>query len=61
MELYDWQAKAISQLKGNNGIVCAPTGEGKTAIAKAWADLDNASSVIFTAPINVSDCIVIFL
>ena len=52
MELYDWQAEAISQLKGNNGIVCAPTGEGKTAVAKAWADLDNASSVIFTAPIK---------
>ncbi len=50
MELYDWQTKAISQLKGNNGIVCAPTGEGKTAVAKVWADFDNASSVIFTAP-----------
>ena len=52
LNLYDWQKEAISKLKDHNALLCVPTGEGKTAVAKEWADLDNASSVIFTAPIK---------
>lgn len=52
VDLYPWQEEAVSKLKNKNGLLCVPTGEGKTAVAKAWADLDNADSVIFTAPIK---------
>ncbi len=52
MELYEWQKEAIAKLFDKNGLLCVPTGEGKTAVAKEWADLDNAKSVIFTAPIK---------
>lgn len=52
VELYAWQKDAVSRLRNQNGLLCVPTGEGKTAVAKAWADLDNSSSVIFTAPIK---------
>ncbi len=52
-ELYDWQLDAIKNLYNKNGILCAPTGAGKTEVFKAWADINNLKQrIIITAPIK---------
>lgn len=58
--LYKWQEKALAEIDGNNAILSAPTGSGKTWVAYIWAGLMTASGeavepkgrVIFTAPIK---------
>lgn len=57
---YEWQEHAIEAIRGNDAILSAPTGSGKTWVAYRWAGLmssdGNASMpparVIFTAPIK---------
>ena len=65
MKLRQWQKEAIEALQGNgaltspnesdeisaNGILSAPTGAGKTAVALNWADITNPDQrIILTAP-----------
>ena len=61
IELYGWQLRAYAQIKGQNAVLSAPTGAGKTLVAYLWAGLLNsdgevtlpaAKRVIFTAPIK---------
>ncbi|MDR0616271.1 MAG: DEAD/DEAH box helicase [Synergistaceae bacterium] len=57
---YEWQETAIAAIAGQNAILSAPTGSGKTWVAYRWAGLmdENGSPVmpkervIFTAPIK---------
>ncbi|MDR2174508.1 MAG: DEAD/DEAH box helicase [Synergistaceae bacterium] len=61
IEFYKWQLDAYSRIKGQNAVLSAPTGAGKTLVAYLWANmldedgqtrLPAARRVIFTAPIK---------
>lgn len=59
---YDWQFKAYTKIEGQNAVLSAPTGAGKTLVAYLWAGLlttegkiqmpKDTSRIIFTAPIK---------
>jgi replicative superfamily II helicase len=40
--LYDWQKEAIEKTQGENALISAPTGAGKTKVAYMWAGLPEA-------------------
>ncbi len=60
-QLYDWQLEAFNCIEGQNAVLSAPTGSGKTLVAYLWAGLldrngniamPEARRIIFTAPIK---------
>ena len=60
-ELYDWQKNAYQHIAGQNAVLSAPTGSGKTQVAYLWAGLldeegnvcePRGGRIIFTAPIK---------
>jgi len=58
--LYDWQKEAIEKIQGENALLSAPTGSGKTKVAYMWSGLMDKNEkilspknkIIFTAPIK---------
>ncbi|MDO4987732.1 MAG: DEAD/DEAH box helicase [Synergistes sp.] len=58
--LYEWQEKALREIAGDNAMLSAPTGSGKTWVAYIWAGLTDrdgntlfpSGRIIFTAPIK---------
>lgn len=56
MTLYNWQEECLKSINGQNAIISAPTGSGKTRIAYIWMDIkgaiQNKHKIIYTVPIK---------
>jgi len=56
MTLYKWQEECLNAIDGQNAIISAPTGSGKTKVAYTWMDIKGAVQgthrIIYTVPIK---------